>query len=606
MKKKAKITPKFTVKTLLFILLGVLAFFLGCADFGHFSTPTRYKISRDIFYIVLGLGVFTLIQIAVGAFWKRARKWGLLAVGIGGIYTLIATMITLETLSPRPLLLLLGSVVVAFFAEIGIGLLLKKYERVMRIIGQVILALLVIYAAFMLGYSRVQNGEDALYSTLRDIRSTIILILRALTFGFIALGVWQKPLQKWGILALMAFLGITLTVSGQVGGYLIQLFHRFIATHDLFLYTLLTLVGLFLLEILVGLIWKPARKWGLLAISSGILFAFITTFICLDEGTFLPLLYMLLATAIAVFFEMRMGLLITKYQQKVHLFIKICPFLAVGFLTFFLGYNGFRDGGIYLLTVFRNARSLIFIILGNLFLGFILLGIFLKSARKWGLLAFLVFLAIITAVTGQVVDYVTRQDVAVYTGDVIGRAYGDKPIIYLYPTETTTVNVRVGKPENLVYTYPEYQQGWQVEATPDGTLTDPKTGRTYYALYWEGIIGHKKQKLEEGFVVSAEETIPFLEKKLKLLGLTEREANEFIVYWLPRLGENRYNFIRFQTMTEQNENMPLLVEPKPDTVIRIMMEYRGLNKEISVYEQTLTPAPARKGFTLVEWGGSAI
>ena len=72
------------------------------------------------------------------------------------------------------------------------------------------------------------------------------------------------------------------------------------------------------------------------------------------------------------------------------------------------------------------------------------------------------------------------------------------------------------------------------------------------------------------------------------------------------MGESKYNLIRFQTMEEQDEAMPLIVKPKPDTIIRVMMEYRGMNKPIAIYEQELPDTPRRRGFTLVEWGGTPI
>lgn len=180
----------------------------------------------------------------------------------------------------------------------------------------------------------------------------------------------------------------------------------------------------------------------------------------------------------------------------------------------------------------------------------------------------------------------------------------DKPIIYLYPTEETKVTVKVGNPENLIHTYPKYENSWEVLAKPNGNLIDLKTGRNLYALYWEGI-NTVKANMEEGFVVKGEDTICFLEEKLEILGLNEREQEEFIVYWLPKLESNKYNFIRFQTMEEINENMPLGISPKPDTLIRIVMEFKGLENEIEVKEQKLE-TPQRNGFTVVEWGGTEI
>ena len=179
-----------------------------------------------------------------------------------------------------------------------------------------------------------------------------------------------------------------------------------------------------------------------------------------------------------------------------------------------------------------------------------------------------------------------------------------KPIIYLYPKVETEVTVKVGNPQNLTHTYPKYKNEWQVLAKPNGDLKDIKTGRNLYALYWEGI-NTVKPNMTEGFIVKGEDTIKFLEEKLAILGLNEREAEEFIVYWLPKLESNKYNFIRFQTEEEINNNMPLEITPKPDTVIRIVMEFKKLENPIQIQEQKLI-TPQRTGFTVVEWGGTEI
>ena len=181
-----------------------------------------------------------------------------------------------------------------------------------------------------------------------------------------------------------------------------------------------------------------------------------------------------------------------------------------------------------------------------------------------------------------------------------------KPIIYLYPEEITNVTVELGMPQNITHSYPKYVAPWQVQAEPNGDLTDLKTGRHYYALYWEGKNIVSTNTPTEGFIVKGSDTVSFLEEKLDLLGLTEREANEFIIYWLPKLESSPYNFIRFQTLKEQNQNMPLLITPVPQTLIRVMMEYTPLNKPIKIMKQKLPKPPKRSGFTVVEWGGTQL
>ena len=180
-----------------------------------------------------------------------------------------------------------------------------------------------------------------------------------------------------------------------------------------------------------------------------------------------------------------------------------------------------------------------------------------------------------------------------------------KPIIYIYPTQTTDVEVKLGNPENLSCTYPKYKNSWSVTAKPDGSLIDKKTGRNLYALYWEGENIFKDSNMKEGFCIKGEDTAEFLEEKLAILGLTDREAEEFIVYWLPKMEDNKYNYIRFETMEEQEKAMPLEVTPKPDNVIRVMMDWKALDEKIEVEEQELTN-PSREGYTVVEWGGTKL
>lgn len=181
----------------------------------------------------------------------------------------------------------------------------------------------------------------------------------------------------------------------------------------------------------------------------------------------------------------------------------------------------------------------------------------------------------------------------------------DKPIIYLYPTEETKVSVKLLKDNNLTCSYPKYQDEWNVLAQTNGDLKDLTTNRQLYSLYYESKSEIEFKIEDEGFVVKGEDTIRFLEEKLAILGLTEREAEEFIVYWLPKLESNKYNYIRFATTDEINENMPLEISPNPDTIIRVLMTFKGLDNPINVKEQKLI-TPNRTGFVAVEWGGTEI
>ena len=177
-----------------------------------------------------------------------------------------------------------------------------------------------------------------------------------------------------------------------------------------------------------------------------------------------------------------------------------------------------------------------------------------------------------------------------------------KPVIYLYPEAETEVTVRLEYKGRLTCTYPapDPDGAWRVTARPDGTLTD-KQGREYSYLFWEGASDETHPDFSRGFVVRGSDTAAFLREKLAYMGLTPREYNEFIVYWLPRMQDNPWNLIAFQGKN-YTDSAPLTVTPRPDSVLRVFMAYRPLNAPVSVPQQELMLF-VRRGFTLVEWGG---
>lgn len=178
----------------------------------------------------------------------------------------------------------------------------------------------------------------------------------------------------------------------------------------------------------------------------------------------------------------------------------------------------------------------------------------------------------------------------------------EKPVIYLYPEEETEVSVNLDFSGKLTSTYPEYNGGWKVTAKPDGTLFD-ENGREYYCLFWEGI-SKAEYDFSKGFCVSGDETMEFLEKALQKLGLSPKEANEFIIYWLPRMQGNEYNLISFQT-DAYTDSARLEINPAPDTLIRVFMAWKPLDEFAEIEPQELS-APKREGFVAVEWGGAEL
>ncbi|MEI6169692.1 MAG: DUF4190 domain-containing protein [Candidatus Saccharibacteria bacterium] len=181
-----------------------------------------------------------------------------------------------------------------------------------------------------------------------------------------------------------------------------------------------------------------------------------------------------------------------------------------------------------------------------------------------------------------------------------------KPVIYLYPTSPQEVSVKLKYDGQLTDIYPGFNQpdGWKVLAKPSGELTDLSTLKPYSYLFWEGQPTKEIALPDDGFVVKGSDTAEFLQQKLAYLGLTPKEYNEMIVYWLPKMQHNAYNHVYFAT-TSYTDIARLEVEPKPDSVLRVFMVFKPLDQPKQVKEQSLQTFE-RKGFSVIEWGGSEL
>lgn len=177
-----------------------------------------------------------------------------------------------------------------------------------------------------------------------------------------------------------------------------------------------------------------------------------------------------------------------------------------------------------------------------------------------------------------------------------------KPVIYLYPKEKIKVSVKLDLKGGLRYSEPPYGNSWLVEAYPNGNIKDLKTGKIYPYLFWEGKGSGIYKRPQKGFVVERKNIHKFLVEKLTKFGLNQKEINDFIEFWEPRMKDSSYYFITFITTKEMNRLAPLEIKPAPDTIFRILMDFSPLEKPIKVQEYKIQPFK-REGFTVVEWGG---
>ncbi|MFA5013325.1 MAG: hypothetical protein WC520_02040 [Candidatus Paceibacterota bacterium] len=183
-----------------------------------------------------------------------------------------------------------------------------------------------------------------------------------------------------------------------------------------------------------------------------------------------------------------------------------------------------------------------------------------------------------------------------------------KPVIYLYPTEKQDILVQFNYEGKFIAEYPKYDQsikGWRVTAYPDGRIINRADNREYSYLFWEGVSDKIVDwDLSTGFVVKGEDTREFLQKVLAEMGLAPKEYNEFIVYWYPLMKDNQYNLIHFADK-QYTDMAQLNVTPSPDSTLRVFMVFKPLTQKIDIEEQKI-PLFERKGFTVIEWGGTEI
>ncbi|MCX6739830.1 MAG: hypothetical protein NTZ49_01210 [Candidatus Parcubacteria bacterium] len=183
-----------------------------------------------------------------------------------------------------------------------------------------------------------------------------------------------------------------------------------------------------------------------------------------------------------------------------------------------------------------------------------------------------------------------------------------EPIIYFYPSKEQEVIVELSYGGKIIADYPRYDekiQGWDFIAYPDGHLINKKDNKEYSYIFWEGIPSVPVNwDIKEGFIVKGEDAREFLQEILPKIGLTPKEFNEFIVYWYPRMKDNSYNLIYFADK-QYTDVASLDISPKPDSILKVFMVVKPLQEKISIQPQIIKPFE-RKGFSVIEWGGTEI
>lgn len=217
------------------------------------------------------------------------------------------------------------------------------------------------------------------------------------------------------------------------------------------------------------------------------------------------------------------------------------------------------------------------------------------------------------------------------TIDITESQCGGKPVILLYPQEDNTpvhVELQLSSAWDLCAVYPlgslqqtfhqhgntkQLQQleqryvAWSVIANACGALTDQSTQHQCDYLFWEALTNGSALftlDLDEAFCVPRTTVATFLNDALERYGLTRRERNDCVTYWLHQLEASPWVLLQFIDQRTYNAAAQLTITPTPTTLIRVFFVFKGVQEQHHACKGKLPETrPERRGFVAVEWGG---
>ncbi len=176
-----------------------------------------------------------------------------------------------------------------------------------------------------------------------------------------------------------------------------------------------------------------------------------------------------------------------------------------------------------------------------------------------------------------------------------------KPVIYLYPANTTNVYVSIKIPYGyLTVTTPAIgpQNNWNVIAEPGSKILSG--GKQYPYLFYESFLPWTLS-INRGWVVKGSNVTNWFGTNLPKMGLNANETYDFVSYWSQHLPSSNYYLISLLNSSQLDSTSIINITPKPNTTINVILVIQKLDSPIIVATPNFT-VPQRKGFTAVQWG----
>ncbi len=217
-----------------------------------------------------------------------------------------------------------------------------------------------------------------------------------------------------------------------------------------------------------------------------------------------------------------------------------------------------------------------------------------KYSRRNIIIAIFMIISIIIFSSIAIIIYANFADL-----DDSDDAIAFKPAIYLYPQETLKIKVSLSINGEITISEPEYDNGWDVVVEPGGKIES-----SYDYLFYEARLNYLKTPAE-GWCVEYEHLELWMNNTLRELGLNEKESKDFKVFWLDFLPIANHYEIKLLSKEYLDLNMGLNIDPKPETIIRVILTFSPYQNAVEI-DTPLITTPIRSGFTVVEWGGFII
>lgn len=185
------------------------------------------------------------------------------------------------------------------------------------------------------------------------------------------------------------------------------------------------------------------------------------------------------------------------------------------------------------------------------------------------------------------------QDFCIPANDMVW-----KPNIYLYPQQTSELDVDIAFPHGgrVTTAIPDFNNPWHITVEPSGIINGQ-----YEYLFYESVQPDYAQ-YSAGWVISRENLGTFFRTNMAQTGFNQKEIDDFVEYWIPRLINYQYYAIYPQYNDQLDNMIKLDFSVQPQSIIRLIYAIRGLQTDSFSLPEPQIPPFTRDGFTVVEWG----